>query len=97
MCSAWIILDELHITSIAIDPIDQRKGLGKFLLKDLINRSTSLRINQIRLEVKETNKPAKAFYKSMGFKIVGNRPNLYKDGNDALILKKRLNKNSKKK
>ena len=92
LCSAWLILDELHITSIAVDPIHQRKGLGKFLLSDLIKRSSLLQTNQIYLEVKDTNEPAKAFYKSMGFKIVGNRSNFYNDGSDALIFKKELKK-----
>ena len=92
LCSAWLILDELHITSIAVDPIHQRKGLGKFLLSDLIKRSSLLQTNRIYLEVKDTNEPAKAFYKAMGFIIVGNRFNFYKDGSDALIFTKQLNK-----
>ena len=96
LCSAWLILDELHITSIAVDPIHQRKGLGKFLLSDLIKRSNLLQTNRIYLEVKDTNEPAKAFYKAMGFKIVGNRSNFYKDGSDAILLTKKLNKNHKK-
>tara|TARA_Y100001968_G_scaffold193085_1_gene177057 strand:- start:143 stop:598 length:456 start_codon:yes stop_codon:yes gene_type:complete len=92
LCSAWIVIDELHITSIAVDPSQQRKGIGKFLISDLIKRSSSLLTNQIHLEVKEINKPAIAFYKSMGFKIAGNRSNFYKDGSDAIIFKKKLNK-----
>ena len=93
LCSAWLILDELHITSIAVHPIHQRKGLGRFLLSDLIKRSSSMRTNQIHLEVKETNKSARAFYKSMGFKTTGNRSNFYKDGSDALLLTKEINNN----
>ena len=94
LCSAWLIIDELHITSIAVHPIHQRKGLGKLLISDLIKRSNSLLTNQIHLEVKDTNEPAKAFYKSMGFKIIGNRSNFYKDGNDAILFSKQLNKKS---
>ena len=94
LCSAWVVIDELHITAIAVDPIHQRKGLGKFLISELIKRSNSLRTNQILLEVKNTNKEAKAFYKSLNFKIVGNRSNFYKDGSAAVILKKQLNKKS---
>ena len=90
-CSSWLVIDELQITSIAIHPIHQRKGLGKFLLSDLIKRSKSLQTTHIILEVKEKNEPAKAFYKSMGFRMVGNRSNFYKDGRDALILKKETN------
>ena len=92
LCSAWYVIDELHITCIAVDPIHQRKGLGKFLISDLIKRTNSLRTNQIHLEVKDTNESAKAFYKSMGFKIVGSRSNFYKDGSNALLFTKQLNK-----
>jgi len=95
LCSAWLIIDELHITSMAVHPKHQRKGLGKFLLSNLIKRSTSLQANHIVLEVKDNNEPAKAFYKSMGFKTVGNRSDFYKDGSDALILNKEIIKNQK--
>ena len=95
LCSAWLVIDELHITFIAVDPMNQRKGIGKFLLSDLIKRSSSLRTNQIHLEVKDTNEPAKAFYKSMGFKTFGNRSNFYKDGSNALMLNKQINTNHK--
>ena len=86
LCSAWLVIDQIHITSFAVHPIHQRKGLGKYLLSNLIKRSKLLQINQIYLEVKATNEPAKAFYKSMGFQAIGNRANFYKDGSDALIL-----------
>ena len=94
LCSAWSVLDELHITFMAVHPRHQRKGLGRFLLTDLIKRSKSLQTNHIHLEVKDNNEPAKAFYKSMGFKRVGNRSNFYKDGSDALILNKETNNKS---
>ena len=91
LCSAWIVIDELHITSLAVHPLHQRKGLGTFLISDLIKRSNPLLTNHIYLEVKDTNEPAKAFYKSMGFKTIGNRSDLYKDGSDALLLSKETN------
>ena len=94
LCSAWLVIDELHLTAIAVHPIHKRKGLGKFLISELIKHSNSLLTNHIHLEVKKTNEPAKALYKSMGFKIVGNRPNFYKDGSDAILYTKQLNKKS---
>ena len=94
LCSAWLVIDELHITFIAVHPNHRRKGLGKLLLSDLFNRSKSLQTNQIHLEVKDNNEPAKAFYKSMGFKTVGNRSNFYQDGSDALLLNKETNNKS---
>ena len=95
LCSAWLIIDELYLTFIAVNPIHQRKGLGRLLLSDLIKRSKSLQTSHIHLEVKNNNEQAKAFYKSMGFKAVGKRSNFYKDGSDALILIKKLKTNHK--
>tara|TARA_B100000214_G_scaffold201718_1_gene146161 strand:+ start:378 stop:833 length:456 start_codon:yes stop_codon:yes gene_type:complete len=86
LCSAWLVLDELHITFLAVHTMHQRRGLGKFLLSELIKRSKALQTNYIHLEVKDNNEPAKALYKSMGFKKIGNRSNFYKDGSDALVL-----------
>ena len=91
LCSAWLVMDELHITFLAVHPIHQRKGIGTFLFSYLIKRSESLQTNHMLLEVKENNKAAKAFYKSMGFKTIGNRSKFYKDGSDALILNKETN------
>tara|TARA_Y100001968_G_C19267871_1_gene672643 strand:- start:118 stop:579 length:462 start_codon:yes stop_codon:yes gene_type:complete len=90
LCSAWLVLDELQLTSIAVLPHHFRKGLGKFILSNLINHSKCIKTNQIYLEVKETNKPAKALYKSMGFTKKGQRSNYYKDGSNALIYIKEI-------
>ena len=94
ICSAWLITDELQITFVAVNPTHQRKGLGRYLLSDLIKRSESFQINHMHLEVKANNETAKAFYKSIGFKTIGTRFNFYKDGNDALLLNKEINNKS---
>ena len=94
LCSAWLVIDELNITFIAVDPMNQRKGIGRLLLSELIKRSKSLQINHIFLEVKQNNEPAKAFYNSMGFKTVGKRFNFYQDGSDALLLTKETHNKS---
>ena len=91
LCSGWLIIDELHITFLAVHSMHRRKGLGKFLLSQLIKRSKSYQTNHIHLEVKNNNEPAKAFYKSMGFRAIRIRYNFYKDGCDALLLTKQLN------
>ena len=92
LCSAWLIIDELHITSLAVLPTEQRKGLGKLLISNLIKHPKVLRTNHMYLEVKDTNEQAKAFYKSMGFKIERYRSNFYKDGSNAIIFTKQLKK-----
>ena len=91
LCSAWLILDELYLTALAVHPHHLRKGFGKNILCNLINRSKSYGITQIRLEVKDTNEPAKAFYKYMGFEVKALRSDFYKDGSNALMYIKRLN------
>tara|TARA_Y100001978_G_scaffold90905_1_gene81437 strand:+ start:704 stop:1171 length:468 start_codon:yes stop_codon:yes gene_type:complete len=95
LCSAWLVIDELHITFIAVYPTHQRKGLGKFLLSEIINYSKTLQTNHIYLEVKNNNEPAKALYKSMGFKPIGIRSNFYKDGSDAITLTKEIKTSNK--
>ena len=95
ICCASLVIDELHITFIAVYPMHQRKGLGKFLLSEIIKRSKSLQTNHIYLEVKKNNEPAKALYKSMGFKPIGIRSNFYKDGSDALTFTKGIKTNNK--
>ncbi len=96
LSSGWLVLDELQITSIAVHPQHLRKGLGKIILSNLIKRCKHNGIKNIYLEVKDTNEPAKAFYKSMGFEITGNRSNFYKDGSNALIYSKELTIKTKK-
>ena len=90
LCSGWLVIDELQITALAVHPLHLRKGLGKLILKSVINRSRSIGINQIKLEVKDTNEPAKALYNSLGFKVKGHRSNFYKDGCNAIIYIKEL-------
>tara|TARA_B100000214_G_scaffold257251_1_gene189629 strand:- start:1051 stop:1518 length:468 start_codon:yes stop_codon:yes gene_type:complete len=95
LCSAWLVIDELHITFMAVHPLHRRKGLGKSLFSDLIKRSKKFQTNQIHLEVKDSNESAKAFYNSMGLKTVGKRINFYKDGSNAVLFNKEINTNHK--
>ncbi len=90
LCSGWCILKELHITVLIVNPLHLRKGLGTLILSSIIDRAKSQGINKIILEVKETNEPAKALYKNLGFKITGHRSHLYRDGGNALIFMKNL-------
>ena len=91
LSSGWLILDELHVTILVVHPLYIRKGIGRLILSNLIYQSKSLGINLIKLEAKDTNDPAKALYKKIGFKVKGYRPNFYKDGSNALIFEKSLN------
>ena len=90
ICSGGFILNELHITVLVVNPLHHRKGLGTLILSSIIDRAKLHGINKIILEVKETNEPAKALYKNLGFAITGYRSQLYRDGSNALIFVKNL-------
>ncbi len=87
----WLILDEGHITNIAVDKEYRRLGVGKRLLEELISLCRKYEIMGMTLEVREDNEPAKELYKSYGFIENGRRPNYYQDvGKDAILMWKKL-------
>jgi ribosomal-protein-alanine N-acetyltransferase len=73
---------EGHIISIAVHPHDRKKGIGKELIEEAIQR---FHFNRLWAEVRRSNGGAQTFYLKLGFKIVDEIPNYY--GNeDALIV-----------
>lgn len=82
----WAILDEAHITVLAIDPRYQRRGLGKWLLVNLLEDACRHALTRATLEVRLSNSRALALYESLGFETLGRRRRYYADGEDALIL-----------
>ncbi|MCK8059440.1 MULTISPECIES: ribosomal protein S18-alanine N-acetyltransferase [unclassified Fusibacter] len=83
----WHVMDEGHITNVAIHPAFRKHGLGKALIAHLVNRAVSEEINHLTLEVRVSNEPAIALYKGFGFVSRGVRPKYYQDtGEDALIM-----------
>lgn len=83
----WTILEEAHITLLAVHPDYQRQGLGQALLLALLTVACDRGLERATLEVRATNQPALALYQKFGFKTAGRRRGYYKDtGEDALIL-----------
>lgn len=83
----WAILEEGHITNVAVHPAHQNKGLGTLLLSTLIETAESQGLTAFTLEVRPSNESALALYAKFGFRIEGRRTNYYEDnGEDALIL-----------
>ena len=78
----WIIADETHISTIAIDPEWQGLGLGELLMLELIENALRRNVELITLEVRASNKVAQNLYKKYGFKRVGRRKNYYKSDNE---------------
>ena len=84
---AWIILDESHITNIAIKQSFRGRGAGRKLTASLLQYLSNLGACYATLEVRKSNEPAKRLYKSLGFVSVGVRKRYYEDnGEDALLM-----------
>lgn len=82
-----IILDEADIMNIVTKKSFRNKGIGSFLLKNLITISKNSKVKSINLEVNEENLSAIHLYEKNGFEIIGTRKNYYKNKN-AIIMKK---------
>ena len=83
----WLIMDEAHITNIAIHPEYRGKGIGKKLVGGLIEETSKINIYKITLEVRPSNTAALALYRKFGFIPCGIRPEYYQDNReDAIIM-----------
>ena len=87
----WLIVDEGHITNIAVAPYYRGRQIGKRILEKLLQELRDRSIRRATLEVRASNKAAINLYQSYGFITLGRRPGYYTDnGEDALIMWKDL-------
>ena len=84
---ASTILDEGNIDVIAVAPSMRKKGYGKLILSELLNKLFSNGITKVFLEVRRKNLPARSLYENLGFITIGERLNYYGD-DDAIIMVK---------
>ncbi len=82
----WTILEESHITLLAVDAVHQRQGLGRLLVWGLLDAARHNQSEWATLEVRCSNVAALKVYGYFGFQTVGTRKAYYPDGEDALIL-----------
>ncbi|MBE6051545.1 MAG: ribosomal-protein-alanine N-acetyltransferase [Clostridium sp.] len=86
----WTIVDEGHITNIAVHPDHRKKGIGSLLVNSLIEHSSKWGCRALTLEVRASNIPAQNLYKKFDFIEEGIRKNYYKDNKeDAIIMWRR--------
>lgn len=81
----WLVVDELHITLVAVDPAHRRRGLGRRVLTLLLARACGAGACRATLEVDAANSAALNLYRGCGFRTAGVRRGYYRDGGDALI------------
>ncbi|NLK67928.1 MAG: ribosomal protein S18-alanine N-acetyltransferase [Clostridiaceae bacterium] len=83
----WIIVDEGHISSIAVDPSYRRLKIGRALMQNIFDIAQKKQLKGLTLEVRASNIGAIELYKSFGFKTEGRRKAYYSDNQeDALIM-----------
>lgn len=86
-CGVWVIMDEAHITNVAVHPEYRGKKIGEKLLKYIMALSISYGAQKMTLEVRVSNLVAQNLYKKLGFEAHGMRKGYYTDNNeDAIIM-----------
>lgn len=85
------VLPESDVMNLAVAPEYRRQGIGRTLMKHLIESLHARGMESLTLEVRETNVEAIALYAALGFREVGRRPRYYVNPiEDALIMRKEL-------
>ena len=83
----WLMVDEAHVTTFAVDPAWRRRRIGEALLLALLDLAIARGAREATLEVRLSNLPARRLYEKYGFRPVGMRARYYSDNNeDALIM-----------
>jgi len=81
---------EIHVNKIAVAPEARRRRLATRLMDDVFVYGREIEAEEIYLEVRVSNVPARSFYEGLGFAEAGRRPRYYLDGEDALVMVCRL-------
>ncbi len=86
----WFIIDEAHITNIAVHPDYRQRKLGEMIVEEMLRTAEESGISSLTLEVRASNTPAISLYSKLGFKEYGIRKGYYADTcEDALIMWKK--------
>jgi [ribosomal protein S18]-alanine N-acetyltransferase len=84
---AWLLVDEFHVSTIAVHPEWRRRGIGELLLLSLLEKGAELKLARATLEVRLSNLAAQTLYRKYGFEIVSRQKAYYADNNeDAYIM-----------
>ena len=82
----WFVLDEGHITNIAVHPDRRGLGYGERVTRAMLQLAADSGMSWMTLEVRRSNVAAKNLYHKLGFIDVGYRKRYYENDEDALIM-----------
>jgi len=86
-CACWLLFDELHINSLAVDERIRRRGVARRLLRDVFQEAVADGARAATLEVRRSNEAARKLYEGLGFAVEAVRRDYYQmPREDALIL-----------
>ena len=84
---AWLIVDEVHVATIATHPEFRRQGIAKRLLSHALRELRNEGAQSSFLEVRASNFAAQEMYRKFGYEKSGLRPRYYRDNDeDALLM-----------
>lgn len=91
MMGYWMVLDEMHLLTIAVDEMHRGRGLARFLMHAMLSHGKEAGVKQVVLEVRENNDAAIRLYERYGFSAVGRIANYYpEEKQDAIIMRKEI-------
>ncbi|WP_230980988.1 ribosomal protein S18-alanine N-acetyltransferase [Rossellomorea arthrocnemi] len=86
-CGVWLVVDEAHITNVAVLPDYRGRGLGEALMRKIMGIAIEFGARVMTLEVRVSNAPAQHLYRKLGFQDGGIRKRYYSDNQeDALVM-----------
>ena len=84
---AWVIMDEAHVTTLAVDPQSRRQSVGERLLLALLEEGIRRHASRATLEVRQNNHAARNLYAKFGFYEASIRKSYYTDnGENAIVM-----------
>lgn len=87
---SWLTIPNAEILNLFVSEKYRGLKLGVMLMDRVIEVCNDLELENLTLEVRESNKYALALYEQLGFKKGAIRKNYYEDGEDALLMVKYL-------
>ena len=82
--------DDAHLDLLGVDPRDRGRGLGRRLVEWLEKPALVAGITSVLLEVRESNRGARAFYERLGYRTIGRLAGYYQGSESALRLRREL-------
>lgn len=87
----WTILDQAELGNVAVDPDHRGRGVGGMLVDAAVERARARGARECFLEVRDSNRAARALYESRGFEVIGRRRRYYsRPVEDALVMRLHL-------